>query len=176
MDLENINIFLKTPSIAGWLHQHEPGLYAEFGCGDSLSVASPAPRITSQVVEAAIKDAEHLIESRGAVNGLDRVHTTLHGFLLAACDNAGLTYGADPGVTDLFKVLKQHPALQATGPHASDIDKILKAFGSVLDAMNPLRNRTSLAHPNPVLLDEPEAMLVINAARTVLHYLDAKLG
>jgi hypothetical protein len=46
----------------------------------------------------------------------------------------------------------------------------------VLDAMNPLWNRASLAHPNPPLLAEPEAMLVINAARTILHYLDAKLG
>jgi len=175
-DLENINIFLETPSIAGWLQEHEPGLHAEFVGGDSLSVASPAPKITSQVVETAIKDAEHLIQSRGAVNGLDRVHTTLHGYLLAACDDAGLIYGADPGVTDLFKLLKQHPALQATGPRAGDIDKILKAFSIVLDAMNPLRNRASLAHPNPTLLNEPEAMLVINAVRTILHYLDAKLS
>jgi hypothetical protein len=175
-DLENINILLETPSIGNWLQENEPGLYSEFVGGNTLSVASPTPRITSQVVEAAIKDAEQLIKSRGAVNGLDRVHTTLHGYLLAACDDAGLHYGADPGVTDLFKLLKQHPALLATGPRAGDIEKILKAFSSVLDAMNPLRNRTSMAHPNPTLLAEPEAMLTINAARTILHYLDAKLG
>jgi Abortive infection C-terminus len=38
-----------------------------------------------------------------------------------------------------------------------------------------LRNNASVAHPNEALLDEPEAMLAINAARTILHYLDAKL-
>jgi hypothetical protein len=72
-DRENINIFLETPSISAWIQKSEPGLYSEFVGGDTLSVASPTPRITSQVVEAAIKDAAQLIESRGAVNGLDRV-------------------------------------------------------------------------------------------------------
>jgi hypothetical protein len=174
-DPVNLQVMLDTPKIAAWLRENEPALYGEFVGGDTLSVASPTPRITSQVVEAAIKDAEHLIPSRGAVNGLDRVHTTLHGYLLVACDDAGITYGDDPGVTDLYKLLRrQHPALQATGPRADDVEKILRSFSAVLDAMNPLRNRASLAHPNPTLLAEAEAMLVINAARTILHYLDAK--
>jgi hypothetical protein len=47
---------------------------------------------------------------------------------------------------------------------------------SILDALNPARNRGSLAHPNDVLLDESEAVLFINAARTTLQYLDAKLS
>ncbi|GAH63627.1 unnamed protein product, partial [marine sediment metagenome] len=34
----------------------------------------------------------------------------------------------------------------------------------------------SVAHPNEDLLEKDEAMLVINVARTLLHYLDAKLG
>jgi hypothetical protein len=37
-----------------------------------------------------------------------------------------------------------------------------------------MRNRASVAHPNPDLLDQDEAMLVINTGRTILGYLDAK--
>jgi hypothetical protein len=44
-----------------------------------------------------------------------------------------------------------------------------------VDALNPLRNKASVAHANPVLLPEPEAMLVINAARSILHYVDEKV-
>jgi hypothetical protein len=44
-----------------------------------------------------------------------------------------------------------------------------------MDALNPARNRGSVAHPNEELLDNDEAMLFINAARTVLQYLDVKL-
>jgi hypothetical protein len=43
-----------------------------------------------------------------------------------------------------------------------------------MDALNPARNRGSIAHPNDELLDSDEAMLFINAARTVLQFLDAK--
>ena len=53
---------------------------------------------------------------------------------------------------------------------------MLRAMASVLDAMNPVRNMASVAHPNQKLLAEPEAMLVMNACRTVLQYLDAKLA
>ena len=53
---------------------------------------------------------------------------------------------------------------------------MLNAFATVLDAMLPVRNQASVANPNPSLLDVPEARLVINASRTLLHYLDDKLS
>ena len=46
----------------------------------------------------------------------------------------------------------------------------------VMSVIDPLRNKTSFAHPTPSLLGIPEAMLVINAARTILNYMDAKLA
>ena len=45
-----------------------------------------------------------------------------------------------------------------------------------MDALNPARNRGSVAHPNQQLLDADEAMLFINSARTVLQFLNAKLA
>ena len=41
--------------------------------------------------------------------------------------------------------------------------------------MNPVRNYGSLAHPNENPLEEPEAMLAVNAVRSLLHYLNMKL-
>lgn len=76
-----------------------------------------------------------------------------------------------------LKLLRQsHPALAASGPRADDITRVLGAIATVLDSLNPLRNNASVAHPNEELLDEPEAHLAINAARTVFAFLDAKLG
>jgi Abortive infection C-terminus len=70
---------------------------------------------------------------------------------------------------------EQHPKLQDIGPRSDEIMRILKSMGSIIDTMNSLRNRASVAHPNPELLPEQEAMLVINIARTILHYIDSKL-
>jgi hypothetical protein len=76
----------------------------------------------------------------------------------------------------LKKIRREHSALQDLGPRSDDITKILNAAASILDALNPVRNNASVAHPNKDLLGRDEAQLVVNAGRTVLAYLDAKLG
>jgi hypothetical protein len=50
---------------------------------------------------------------------------------------------------------------------------MLRALASIIDAANPVRNMASVAHPSAQSLDEPEAMLVVNACRSILQYLDA---
>lgn len=136
-------------------------------------VATPNLGITSDVVERALRDAEHLIATTGATSGVDRVHTALHGYLKAACDRFTLAYSEDANIVGLMKVLLTGHASFATT--STEADKILKALGVVVDALNPVRNNKSMAHPSSALLPEPEAMLVVNAVRTILHYLNAKL-
>lgn len=140
-------------------------------------IGSPQPVITSEVVQRAIADAESLISTRGATSSVDRLHTALHGYLKAVCDSASIAHSPDTSMNALFKLIReQHPAFTSLGPRAQDITMVLRSLGGIIDAMNPVRNNASMAHPNKELLDPPEAMLVINAARTVLHYLDAKLS
>lgn len=145
---------------------------------DSIpAVSQPTLRTTSDVVHAAISDAEHLIRARGAVNGLDRVHTALHGYLRAVANDRMITVPTDAGITQLFKLLTEnHPSFGDNSPRNSDITRIVRSMASIVDALNPLRNRASLAHPNDEVLKEAEAMLVVNTVRTLLQYLDAKVN
>lgn len=140
-------------------------------------IASPTPAITSEVVQRAIADAETLILNQGATSGVDRLHTALHGYLKAVCGQAGIVFASDATLNALFRLIReQHPKFAALGHRAQDITTVMRAMAAIMDAMNPVRNNASMAHPNVNLLETPEAMLVINAARTILHYLDAKLG
>ncbi len=139
-------------------------------------VARPSPRVSSEAVARALSDADTLVGTTDAGNAVDRLHTALHGYLIALCGAAGLEVPAGSSVTGLVKVLREgHPKLQDHGPRASDLRSILKGMSSIVDKLQPVRNDASLAHPNPVLAD-PEAHLVINAIRTVFHYLDARTG
>lgn len=140
-------------------------------------IASPEPRISSAVVERAIGDVEALIQTSDAVSGVDRIHTALHGYSRAVLDKENVAYERDASMTRLFRLLRQHhSALRNLGARSRDIERVLQSSASIMDALNPIRNRASVAHPNEDLLEKDEAMLVINVARTLLHYLDAKLG
>lgn len=140
-------------------------------------VPGEVPSITNDVVSRAIADADLLLRSSGATSGVDRIHTALHGYLIAACYDAGINYPDDASMTALLKLLRSsHPKLADLGPRSKDIERVLNSCGSILDAMNPLRNRASVAHPNHELLEREEALLIINVGRTLIIYLDAKLS
>lgn len=140
------------------------------------AVPPPQLKITSDVVERALSDFEVLAHSKGgAVSGVDRIHTALHGYFEAVCNEAHIPFNPNSPTTTLFSLIRQHhPALQSKPP-GTEADKILRTIAQIVDVLNPVRNQKSMAHPNEFLLEEAEAMLVVNAVRTLLHYLNSKL-
>lgn len=140
-------------------------------------VASEQLIVTNETVERAIQDTKVLLENNGATSGVDRIHTALHGYLKEVCKQEGISLTDDENLTQVFKKLKaSHPKLQLGGPRQSDIDQIINSFSNTLDKLNPIRNKASLSHPNEELLEEDEAMFVVNSAQTVLNYLNRKFS
>ena len=141
-------------------------------------VETPEIQNTSEVVLEALQDAELLLRTRGPKNAVDRAHTALHGYLRKLCLDRGEPMPADPSLTTLFKVLRESerfPEFSAIIPHDSEAQRIFRSIAAALDSLNIVRNRATLAHPNDLLLETPEAMLYINLSRAVLAYIDAKL-
>lgn len=155
------------PELEAWINRLE----------SAPAVVLNVPDRTRDVVMRALADADQLIRTNGATSAVDRIHTALHGHVLALCEAAGIEADRDTTMNRALKLLRQsHPGLAANGPRADDITRVLGALATVLDSLNPLRNNASVAHPNEELLDEPEAHLAINAARSVFAFLDARLG
>jgi len=150
-------------------------IVAELEKSEAPAVSPPVLGVTSQAVERALRDAEQLVGPSGASSAVDRLHTAFHGYLLALCSHANLSIPDNPSTTKLFKLLRtQHPALLAALSSTSEATRIANSLANIIDALNPIRNSSSLAHPNERLLDEPEAMLVINTVRTLFHYLNGR--
>lgn len=144
--------------------------------GSSLSVAPPSPKITSESVDSALADAELLARSRGPSSAVDRAHTAVHAYLRAALLRSGVEPGSRSSATELLKQLRDRaPRLQALVDGGEEAKRIVMALASIIDAAGTLRNNSSAAHPTASILQTPEAMLVINAAKSLIHYLDAKL-
>lgn len=146
--------------------------------GESLPVVSnPSLTITSDVVERAIADAQALIESTGATSAVDRVHTLLHGYLKEVCRQSGIVIGEDANITAIFRELRMnHPRFQSAVNTSRNIDRLIRSLGGILDVFNPIRNRESMSHPNEALLEEPEAILFINVARSILQYINTRIS
>lgn len=131
---------------------------------------------TSEVVLEAIKDAEMLLKNRGPISALDRVHTALHGYLRKLCADHGASVANDSSLMVLFKAVREQvPEFCATVPHDAEAKRVFGTMAATLDSLNTIRNRATLAHPNDLRLQEPEAMLYINFSRALIAYMEAKL-
>jgi hypothetical protein len=151
------------------------------GWAEALEQSSPVGNPTledlSAATEASLDEAEELISSTGAPGAVDRIHTALHAYLSELCRRENLDAGSEPSLTQVFAVLRrEHPALQPTGPRSNDITTILRSASAIVNSLNPIRNHASRAHPNEVVLDPPEAFLVINIVRSLLHFINLKLN
>ncbi len=164
------------PVLKAWLEQNAPAVAQELGLS-VVHVPAPVRRLSaSEVVERALKDADQLLQTNGAVSALDRVHTALHGYLLDVCAAAGLTAIPTAPIGSLFKTIRnEHPSLVAMNKHDPQVDVVLGSLAGAVTALNTLRNNASVAHPNQVLLGEGEAMLMVNLVRTLFNYLETRL-
>jgi hypothetical protein len=140
-------------------------------------VDTPDIQDASEVVIEALNDAEVLLRTRGPKNAVDRAHTALHGYLKKLCLDRGEQIPSDSSLTYVFKVLRERfPEFSAVVPHDAEARRLFGSIAQALDSLNAIRNRGTLAHPNELLLNAPEAMLYINLSRAVLGYIESKIG
>lgn len=151
--------------VLAWITRIETGQ-------DAVSVSITS---ATDVVQRALGDAEVLIRQQGPQSAVDRVHTAMHGYLLNLCDEAAIEYQERPSTNRLLKLLLNgHPSFAVAGERPQDITQILRGLAQIMDATNPVRNNSSVAHPNQHLIGPDEAWLVINAVRTLLSYFENK--
>ena len=137
----------------------------------------PINLISTETVYQALKDAEVLLAQRGPQFAVDRAHTALHGYLKASCRKRGISVQETASVTDIFGTLRrEEAAFKNVVAHDAEARRALGSLATAIDSLNMIRNRASLAHPNEMLLEAPEAMLYINISRALLVYMDSKLA
>ena len=173
-DPANLDALIDNRKVHDWLSSHKPDALTDIG-EPTAPIAQPPLAVSSAAVDQALKDAEVLISASGPSSAVDRLHTALHGYMIALCDGRGIPYNPEPSLTALFKALRQHhPGLQVPSGAPGQVTQILNALANVVHVINELRNQASLAHPNQTLLGPEEATLAINATRTVFAYLNSK--
>lgn len=127
----------------------------------------------AESVMKMIEGARLLIMGQGAPFAFDKVHTALHGYLKKCCIDVAIPLQGGEEIIAIFKILKEkHPCFSKNGRDQDEVKKILKACGTILDAINVLRNHWSSAHPNP-LMQEADASFGIGIALEVMKFIAA---
>ena len=70
-------------------------------------VIGQPPEVTREVVVRALADVEQLARTTGAASAVDRVHTALHGHLLALCEAEGIETQPEATMAAIFKTLRR---------------------------------------------------------------------
>jgi hypothetical protein len=164
------------PKVRPYLEREQAAKLMEMGY-QAGQVPAVLPTVSaSEVVRRALQDADHLLSTSGAPSAIDRLHTAMHGYLKSTCHDCAISLPDGATLTQAYKALRaHHPALQSLGEHDGEIGRVLGSFASVLDALNTLRNHGSVAHPNEDIVEQAEGELVVNAVRTIFHYLSQKI-
>ena len=130
---------------------------------------------TSKVVREALRDLENALRDGRPLSGVDRAHTALQGHLGHILYQAGIPFIPDSQITFLFRELTQTPRFCRRSAHGSHVNNAVGGLARVVDALGPVRNRGSIAHPNGGLLDPPEAALFVDSVKTLLAYMERRL-
>jgi len=124
-------------------------------------------RLVKQEVETAISENKPEI-------GIDRLHTFITQYLRLLIQKRS---GADVPNSDkpLHSLLGEYIKLaQSAGLIKTEITiRILKASISILEALNPIRNDLSLAHPNPSIIPKDEAQLAFTSIIGLVRFLNS---
>lgn len=140
------------------------------------AVTVPPGLGTTETVQQALRDAEVLLAHRGPQYAVDRAHTALHGYLKQVCAERGVAFQPTASVTEIFGSLRREvPAFRDAVSHDAEAKRVVGSLAAALDSLNTIRNRATLAHPNELLLEAPEAMLYLNLARALIAYVGSKL-
>jgi hypothetical protein len=148
-------------------------------CQQVAVVEGAEPKVTSEIVQQALAEANTLLKTHGPTSAVDRLHTALHGYLRTACRVANLDLSdtpSDPRIVYYLKVLRQqHPGFNSPVAQPTAMKNVLSTSATLLEQLDPIRNRATLAHANEELIAHDEALLLINLVRSLMQYFDSKL-
>jgi hypothetical protein len=88
-DIQALVAVIQHPKIRPHLERDQPKKLIEMGYQVDMYPVTPHVS-ASEAVRRAIADADNLLATSGAPSAIDRLHTAMHGYLKAACQESGI--------------------------------------------------------------------------------------
>ena len=155
------NSFRARATIEGWLDELRQV------DGHFVQLDLPVPDVAARALDAA---AAHMAKGE-YMQAVDRIHTAIHACVRELAIEVNVDVERKKGLGEQFSAVRnQHAAFVVRDGDRATAD-VLKGLGRVVDGINWMRNKQSLAHPSPQPLADAEARLAVNAASALLQYI-----
>lgn len=129
----------------------------------------------NETLRNAINDAQLLMAQGKYSSSIDRVHTAIHGYLRIRLDELSIEYSDEYSIPKLFNLLyKQWEEIDNNQINDMML-KSLRSASSILDTLNTIRNKYSLAHPNEELIREEEAKFILGLVENIMNYIEVRV-
>ena len=128
----------------------------------------------NETLRRAVSDASTLMYQGKYNSCIDRVHTAIHGFLRVRLDELGITHDEGDSMPKLFNLLYKKWESVKNNEINDMMLKVLRSVSASLDALNEIRNRYSLAHPNNEIIEEQEAKFVLGITASIVQYMESR--
>ncbi|MFT8210898.1 MAG: abortive infection family protein [Symbiopectobacterium sp.] len=174
---DNLNTLWKRCGMEKIIQRNDAELYSEIDYAVSnesqRNVQASPVRNVNDTIQKALADAEILLKETGPDSAYDGIHTALYGSLKQICDNHVIRYNSTcDSVDGLLPLIMSYYKGNNTDKRNDTVFKMLRSANSILKGINELRNHNSLAHANSSLLNEADARLAINLARSIMTCVD----
>lgn len=127
----------------------------------------------TEVIGKAISDAELLMGEGKYDSAFDRIHTAFHGYLRKLLDNKGVAYVESDTLSQLYTKLHTELCSNIGSTEIAELVKrSLRSASGVIAAINEMRNKHSLSHPNNDLLQKREAEFAIRLIKDLSDYIN----
>ena len=127
----------------------------------------------TDVIKKAIGDAEQSMMAGKYDSAFDRVHTAFHGYLRKILDNKSVSYDESETLTQLYTKLHEKVETEISSPETAElVKKTIRSGSGAIAAINEIRNKHSLAHPNTVIIDKREAEFAIKIIKDISDYIN----
>ena len=107
-------------------------------------------------------------------SAFDRIHTAYHGYLRKVLDNKGLCYEESDTLSQLYTKLHTKISSNISSSEIAELIRTsLRSGSGIIAAINEMRNKHSLSHPNDDLLQKREAEFAIKLVRDISDYINS---
>lgn len=129
----------------------------------------------TETTRKALEDAEKFMQIGRYSSAVDRVHTLLYGYFRLKLEERSIYYEESDTIMQLYS--KLHNSLDGISNNKIKgiIKTSIRSASGVIDALNTIRNKHSLSHPNEDIIDESEAKLAIGLCKYIVEYIEERV-